>query len=424
MLFNFERDHTEIYEKIDDSIEYKYLREFYLRLNSRGIYSNDISNKKSYKSIENELNSKITLTTLSCNTILSSNDENYLNYVINSMPTSLYKLFLKCSMYQMKDFAVHLLVNNWPFEKLELIDFFKEAYSSLLFFYKTDINSFTGKIAPEILKWLLISSKYTKLVTNIFLKNQIFESYKLRHLDITGLPISDRLFKELLNKYYHSVSIFSDEFNSKSPVSSFSDDNSSLTSRIVSYSDQEGNSESGNDSDFSEDISSEGSLSSASDFDFKTFFKKCLKNKEIENTDCSIKSQYSEQFNKIGKYDIRLDLILVSFNAWQKFMKIAQIQSINRERNINKANYEFKLIVNKLDITFHQQKFCLENDFLDLEVLVSIFDFEYLTIELDFRKLKRKTEELSGDKITLMVHRLLNEIPIKYLLVDKSQKQV
>lgn len=180
MTFNFERDHSEIHSKLEDSVEYKYLREFYLRFNTRGIYPSNLANKSSYKSIEDELNANFSLRTLCCNTILNSNDENFIVNSISQAPANLYIVFLKCALYSMNDFAVHVrdffinffilklmikkefsfffkyLISKWPFESLELGEYFKEAYSSLLLYYNTDINSFTGKIAPEILKWLLI----------------------------------------------------------------------------------------------------------------------------------------------------------------------------------------------------------------------------------------------------------------------------
>lgn len=55
---------------------------------------------------------------------------------------------------------IKYLVEKWPFETLELARYFHEAYSSLLLFYNTDINSFTGNISFEILKWIVIGKNY------------------------------------------------------------------------------------------------------------------------------------------------------------------------------------------------------------------------------------------------------------------------
>ncbi|RNA34550.1 hypothetical protein BpHYR1_051534 [Brachionus plicatilis] len=86
MKFNFDTDHSEIDSKPIDTIDFKYLREFYLRLSSRGIYPNQICDRKVYQSIEDYLNSNSTLTTLCCNTILNSNDENFIRNSLKLKP--------------------------------------------------------------------------------------------------------------------------------------------------------------------------------------------------------------------------------------------------------------------------------------------------------------------------------------------------
>lgn len=106
MLFNFEIDHCQIEEKLRDGIEHKYLREFYLRFNSRGIYSHQIAAKTFYQSIQDQLNSKANLKTLACNSILNSANQVYIKFVINTIPACLFYTLLKCSIYSMNDFAV------------------------------------------------------------------------------------------------------------------------------------------------------------------------------------------------------------------------------------------------------------------------------------------------------------------------------
>lgn len=115
MTFDFERDHSDIHAKLTYEIEYKYLREFYLRFNTRGIYPSNLKNKTEYKSIEQTLNSNISLRTLCSNAILSSNDDTFITNSINSVPSDLYKTFLKCALYSLNDFAVDVnlsLISN------------------------------------------------------------------------------------------------------------------------------------------------------------------------------------------------------------------------------------------------------------------------------------------------------------------------
>lgn len=109
MKFNFDTDHSEIDSKPVDTIDFKFLREFYLRFNSRGIYSNQIGDRKVYQSIEDHLNSKNTLTTLCCNTILNTNSEYFIQSSLKLVPKYLFKSLLKSALFTMNDFAVHVI---------------------------------------------------------------------------------------------------------------------------------------------------------------------------------------------------------------------------------------------------------------------------------------------------------------------------
>ncbi|CAF0837130.1 unnamed protein product [Brachionus calyciflorus] len=367
MSFNFERDHSEILSKISDSAEYKYLREFYLRLNSRGIYTKQINNRQTYQPIEDYLNSNSPLSCLSCNSILNTNDENFIKYTIDTVPKNLYKTLLKCSLLTMNDYAIYLLINNWPFPSLELGDYFKEAYSSLLLFYNTDINSYTGKIAPEILKWLLIGTKYTKLVTKLFLKNQTNENYKLKNLDITGLPISNSLLKTLLKRYYNSINGLLDESDFDMT------DESDFSVDLFSSSDS---SDISLDTYDTYDSSSTFSEYEDSDMDTEDDSDESDSSDSSINTDTS--SECSEESDKhkkmkipddkhVLKYQIKLDLILVKKNHIDKFEKILKAKSKDKNRPEN--GYYFELIYNKLDMTIKNRSYCIIDETFDLNAL-------------------------------------------------------
>lgn len=112
MKFNFDTDHSEVDSKPTDTIDSRYLREFYLRLNSRGIYSNQICDRRLYQSIEDYLNSKNTLSILCCNTILNTNNENLIQSSLKLVPKHLYEPMLKCSLYTMNDLAIHVMFKS------------------------------------------------------------------------------------------------------------------------------------------------------------------------------------------------------------------------------------------------------------------------------------------------------------------------
>jgi hypothetical protein len=105
-MFNFERDHADIHEELDDPKERGYIREFYMRFTTRGIYPKDL--KSEYRTIEDELNHKITLKEIVANTILNTNDEAVIKNAIDNAPIDTYHTFMKCAIYTMNDFAVQV----------------------------------------------------------------------------------------------------------------------------------------------------------------------------------------------------------------------------------------------------------------------------------------------------------------------------
>jgi enoyl-[acyl-carrier-protein] reductase (NADH) len=107
-MFNFERDHAEIDEELEEPNESGYVREFYMRFTTRGIYPVDLQGKSHFRTIEEDLNAKITLKEIVANTILNSNNENYIKYAIDNAPIDTYHTFLKCAIYTLNDFAVQV----------------------------------------------------------------------------------------------------------------------------------------------------------------------------------------------------------------------------------------------------------------------------------------------------------------------------
>lgn len=241
-----------------------------------------------------------------------------------------------------------MLIENWPFETLLLSDYLIEAYSGLLLFYKTDINSFIGKIAPEILKWFLIGAKYTKMLISESIINQGNSNCRIRLLDITGLPVSDHLVKILLEKYSNSLSpIFCTEDSSNTD----SDDSNSSDTFIVSYSNEDSESNSQ-----SEEASSQGS--SQPDLDLRVLVDK-YRTERLASGD-----------HKRQNFVIKLDLILDSYSLLEKYLKILELK-----QNCEIANCGFELNIDKIELTIHDQKYCVQSSCLDNEALVNIIFF-------------------------------------------------
>lgn len=228
------------------------------------------------------------------------------------------------------------MIESWPFESLELAQFFSEAYSSLLLFFNTDTNSYTGKIAPDILKWLYIGSKYARMATCLFLKNQTNPDYRLRTLDLTGLPISNNLVKRLLTKNLY----FEYEDSDVSNLTDLDD-----VSDFFSSED--------------DDLTDSCSNGSQIDSEVDRIYSNSLYNKvEVEKMN-------QKNFSWDKKSLVKLDLILPSSNLKEYFIKSLQDTS-------QTVNLELK--INRLDLTIRDKKCCLINDNFDCDALVILFN--------------------------------------------------
>ena len=105
-MYNFTVEHSILDSLLEKSKNRRYFRDFYLGIKSRGAYSKDVKNKTSFKTIEKQLNSNMTLKELCCISILNT-DCKY-EQVIDLVPKDLYKVFLKCAIYTLHDYAVEV----------------------------------------------------------------------------------------------------------------------------------------------------------------------------------------------------------------------------------------------------------------------------------------------------------------------------
>lgn len=178
------------------------------------------------------------------------------------------------------------------------------------------------------------------------IKNQLNSNCRIRLLDITGLPVSDHLVKSLLEKYSNSLSPISYSENSSETDN---DDSKSSDTYIMSYSNGDSDSNSQ-----SEEASSQGS--SQPDLDLKSFMDKHRRE--------------SLDFDKRKNFIIKLDLILDSYSLLQQYLTLLELK-----KNCDFAKRGFELLVNKLELTIHDQKYCVESSCLDNEALVNITFF-------------------------------------------------
>ncbi|RNA34549.1 Leucine-rich repeat-containing 14 sw [Brachionus plicatilis] len=166
------------------------------------------------------------------------------------------------------------------------------------------------------------------MVAFLFLKNQPNSEYRLRTLDLTGLPLSNYLVKKMLTKDLHFA-------NQDLDMSNFSDLD-----------------------DVSDFFSSEeDSWSSCSEVD-----------SEIESF--SMHSSFNDRdmdgakIHNIGSWEkkswIKLDLILSSSNLKENFVKL--VQSKNET-----ANLELKF--NRIDLTIRDKKSFILNENFDSDAL-------------------------------------------------------
>ena len=71
-MYNFTIEHSILDSLLEKSKNKRYFRDFYLGIKSRGAYSKDVKNKASFKTIEKQLNTNITLKELCCISILNT----------------------------------------------------------------------------------------------------------------------------------------------------------------------------------------------------------------------------------------------------------------------------------------------------------------------------------------------------------------
>lgn len=198
-------------------------------------------------------------------------------------------------------------------------------------------------------------SKYTRVVTKIFLKNQTNSNLKLKKLDLTGLPLSDRLLKKLINKFSNCVLNLED-----------SEDSSETDSvELFSSSDQ-----SDSDSDSESDYTGQGSESDSNSSDYNFAFGNrnlTLKSKSKSDSFKSSPKKMCLDRNSsqtLNKLQVKIDAILVNINLLEKYLRAVKNQP-------ERLDYlSFNLVVNKLDLTIHNEESCIIDDTFDSTALV------------------------------------------------------
>ena len=125
-----------------------------------------------------------TLVNLCCKTIVNFPTK-YLDKIADEVPAELFIPLLKASLYPVKDSAIDVLINKWPYKSLVVSKFISNMFTSLVILYSdTEMGQRTR-----------LGVKYSADIVHSFIDALRNRRTKLRYLDITGLPIAEIIIK-------------------------------------------------------------------------------------------------------------------------------------------------------------------------------------------------------------------------------------
>lgn len=105
--------------------------------------------------------------------------------VTDNIPAELFVPLFKASLYPVRDTAIDILINKWPFKSLVVSKFLANMFSSIVTLYSdTEMGQRTR-----------LGVKYSADIVHSFIDALRNRRTKLRYLDITGLPIAEIIIK-------------------------------------------------------------------------------------------------------------------------------------------------------------------------------------------------------------------------------------
>lgn len=113
------------------------------------------------------------------------NDQALMERASEEVPDELFLPLFKASLYPVKDLAIDVLINKWPFKSLVVSHFLSNMFTSLQIMYNDN----------EMSQRTRLGVKYSADIVHSFIDALRNRRTKLRYLDITGLPIAEIIIK-------------------------------------------------------------------------------------------------------------------------------------------------------------------------------------------------------------------------------------
>ena len=154
---------------------------------------------------------------LCCKVIVS--DSTVTDQVTNIIPSELFVPLFRAALYPVKDAAIDVIINKWPFKSLILKTYTKTMFSSFLLLYNE----------LEMCQRTRLGVKYSADVVHSFIEALRKRQTKLRYLDLTGFPIAEIIIKyvathcRLAQKEYQRNCLIDEYFQNVSDLEQLSE---------------------------------------------------------------------------------------------------------------------------------------------------------------------------------------------------------
>lgn len=113
------------------------------------------------------------------------NNQNLIDQATETVPDELFVPLFKAALYPVRDSAIDVLINKWPFKSLVVSHFLNNMFTSLLIMYNEGEMGLRTRLGV----------KYSADIVHSFIDALRNRRTKLRYLDITGLPIAEIIIK-------------------------------------------------------------------------------------------------------------------------------------------------------------------------------------------------------------------------------------
>ncbi len=160
------------------------------------------------------------------------NEPKLINQVTDIVPAELFVPLFRASLYPIKDFAIDVLINKWPFKSLIVSHFLSNMFTSLLNMYSDTEMSLRTRLGV----------KYSADIVHSYIDALRNRRTKLRYLDITGLPIAEIIIKyvathcRLAQKEYQRNCLIDEYLQNVSDLENLCDKTTTTTTSSINSS--------------------------------------------------------------------------------------------------------------------------------------------------------------------------------------------